>query len=1229
MSTLRTLLAHPPTGLASRAAARLMLSFTLSGSLAFGAALAHFAAVPQVAEAQAKTKKKSKKKAEGDEATAEPSKKKSKKGKKAKDDGETVDAADGAKAKAGKPKGEGEGGADGAPGEEERPDPTKRSGAAQFKVETALDKKDFDRSQQADKKRDEAIEELKKLIPKSPGDRKSEMIFRLAELYWQKSKYNYGLEMEAFGKAYQAWSDSGQRKGEPVQKDFTRESELIKQNALKLYEKVLEEYPTYQRNDEVLFYLGYNEYEAGNKDKAVGHYWALIKQFPKSRLVPDAYLQLGEHFFSANDVTKARKAYERAVEAGSGKSKNYALYKLSWCDYNVQEYAEGIKKLKTVISESERAGKEAVQLKNEALGDLSRFFSYVDETDTAFEYFREKGGEDIALRYTARLSELFHEQGKWDLEIKTYRMLIVKYPNSARAPAFQSNIVTAYSKLNDKESVRKEVINLVDKYRPGTPWYKEQEKKGDKATLDYAFDLTESNLRDLVTEYHRDAQKRKDVPTYELARDIYKKYLDAFTATEQAYEMRFFYGEVLWALAEWRNAADIYDSVARMSGPEGSKDRYKRTAAFNSILSWEKIVKEGDKGKLDRDKKVDEKAKKGEVDKTTTKVQIAELDANKDYSEKPIPEVELKLSAACDMYFGIADPKDDDLPAIKFKAAFIYYKYNHFVEAAKRYNELIERWPGTDLSEKSANLVLDSLNVQQQWEALEKYARGFKDNKRLVGNNKKFADELQELVEGASFKSILVADGRARKLNGDEQEQALAGVAERFRGFQKEFPESKYSDKAVFNSLVIYQKADQLDNAMTMAELMIDKYKKSELVEPSQFLLASFHEQTANFQTAADQYLKYYETYKDPKDIKDAAKKSEVQKKAADALYNAGVYYQGIGDSKGAIAAFDKYVADYGARDDAADVYWRTCEIQEADKKWKEVAECFGKFKDKFKKASPAKVFESRYRIALAFEELKQKPQAVAEYKWLKDNYGKLEKAAQEASGARLAGAHAAFELLEPEYAEYNKLKITLNKKSLEAKTTRAEELACVSTDEAKCKKEGKYLAILSYGNGDYAIAALTRMGQVYRGVANAIRNAPLPSNLDEDQIDIYKAELDNYALGPEEKALEAFENALSKAYELNLYNRWTLLAQDNLKELNPNKYPDLVQPGFRGADSFIVAGIDSQKAKPKAEAPKADAPAGQAPSKDAAEDEGGDEGGDDQGGDEEDGEDNTTASTK
>ncbi|MFO0726779.1 MAG: tetratricopeptide repeat protein [Myxococcota bacterium] len=1155
-------------------------------------------AVPQAAHAVEKKKKKTSKKKKGEKADAKDA-----------DSGEEGEAAAAPAKDAKDAKDKKKLAAPGKEGESaEAPaeDPTKRSGAAKMKVETALDKKDFDRSQQADKKRDEAIEELKKLIPKAPTDRKAEMIFRLAELYWQKSKYNYGMEMQAYEKAYQSWSDSGSKKGEPVAKDFTRESELIKQNALKLYEKVLQEFPTYQRNDEVLFYLGYNEYEAGNKEQAVQHYWALIKQFPESRLVPDAYLQLGEHFFGANDVAKARKAYERALATTVPRVKSYALYKLSWCDYNVQEYAEGIKKLKQVISTSEGGkDKESLQLKSEALGDLSRFFSYVDETETAFAYFKEKGGEDIAIRYTARLAELFHDQGKWDLEITTYRLLNNKYPMYAKAPAYQSNIVTAYSKLNDKESVRKEVERLVDLYRPGTPWYREQERKNDKATLEFAFDLTESNLRELVTEYHRDAQKRKDVPTYQLARDIYKKYLDVFTETESAYQMRFFYGEVLWALKEWRAAADVYDAVAKLKPPAGVKDNYTRTSAFNAILAWEKIVAEGEKGNLNAAEKIDEKKKKGEVDKTVTHVKVANLDASKSYKEEPVPENELKLSAACDLYFSIADPKDDDLPAIKFKAAFIYYQHNHFVEAAKRYAEVIERWPGGDLSHKAANLVLDSLNVQQQWDALEKYARGFKANKPLVGGDKKFAEELQGLIEGSSFKGILIADEAAKKLSGEEQTAALATVATRFRGFQKEFADSQYSDKAVYNSLIIYQKANQLDNAMEMAELLIDKYKKSDLVEPSAFLLASFNEQTSNFQTAADQYLKYYDTYKDAKDIKDK-EKDAVKKKAADALYNAGVYYQGMQDSKSAIAAFEKYTTEYAERADAIDVAWRICEIQETDKKYKETIDCFNKFKDKYKKASQAKIFESRYRIALAMEELKQHPQAVTEYKWLRDNYSKLPKADQETPGARLAGAHSAFELLEPEFADYMKMKITLNKATLKAKTDKAEELACVDSGENKCKKPGKYLAILGYGNGEYGIAALTRMGLIYRSVANEIRNAPLPKNLDEDQMDIYRAELDNFALGPEEKALEAFENATAKAYELNVYNKWLLLAQDNIKELNQNKYPDLQTPGFRGADFFITASIEN-KGLGKAAAPEEKAAPSDAKDGDK-EEEGGDE---------------------
>jgi hypothetical protein len=142
----------------------------------------------------------------------------------------------------------------------------------------------------------------------------------------------------------------------------------------------------------------------------------------------------------------------------------------------------------------------------------------------------------------------------------------------------------------------------------------------------------------------------------------------------------------------------------------------------------------------------------------------------------------------------------------------------------------------------------------------------------------------------------------------------------------------------------------------------------------------------------------------------------------------------------------------------------------------------------------------------------------------------------------------------------------------LKRKLAEAQELACVDSPEQKCKRQGKYLDVLTYGNGDYGICALTRMGQVFRDMSTSIRDAPIPRNLTIDQQEIYKAELDALALGPEEKGLQAFERALDKAYELNIYNECTLLAQDNLKELNPNKFPELQSPDYRGADVFIGA---------------------------------------------------------
>ncbi|MBK8013969.1 MAG: tetratricopeptide repeat protein [Deltaproteobacteria bacterium] len=1051
--------------------------------------------------------------------------------------------------------------------------------AASFHVDTILDERSISRTRQADEKRNEAIEELKKLIPRARESQKAEMIFRLAELYWEKSKYKYGLEMDAYEKAHASWSDGGGQGPAPELKAFVRESDLIKRNALKLYEKVLTDYPDYPRNDAVLFYLGYNEYEDGEKKKAVDHYWTLVKRFPKSRLVPDAYLQLGEHFFSDNDVVRARKAFELALSTQEARVHNYALYKLAWCDYNVQEFERGIKRLKDVIERSEEGNKDrkAVQLKSEALRDLALFFSSVDQVEEAYAYFKAKGGEEIALRYMTALSSLYQKQGKWPLQVQSCRLLLEKFPMNDKAPELQAQIVQAYSQLNQKDKVRQEVERLVDLYRPGTPWSESQKARGAQglAALEYAYDVTESSLRELVTDYHRDAQKRKDVATYKLARDIYAKYLDAFSDTDYAYQMRFFYAEVLWALKEWKHAAEEYGRVVRTKTEGKAPGKYARLAAYNAILAWEKMAAEGETGALTSGMKIVESKEKGRTDaRRITKLRLKALNQGESYEEQTIPDVELSLSRACDVYFKIADPKDEELPAIKFKAAYVYYRHNHFVAAAERYFEIIERWPSDPLAKKSAHLIMDSLNVQEKWDELEKYARAFLDNERLAGRDPNFHKEVQALLQGAAYKSIQVAEVAARKLDDPEKGRALGAVARRFRRLRKEFPKSPYADKALYSAVLIYNQANQLDRAIKAATLMASAYKDSEYSAENLLLLAGFHERIADFEGSADLYTKFFETYH-------AKAKRNPNPKAADALFNAGIYYEGLGDTKRAADRFNTYVREFASRPDAADVYWRICDLSEQEKAWKQAAECFDAFQTRFKKADPGKVFESRYRVALNLEKQKKKPLALKEYKWLVSEFPKLPAAARESDGVRTAGARAAFELLEPEYESYRRLKVTLNRKSLLKKAQTADELACVSTDDKACKTQGKFLAILGYGSGDYGIAALTRMGQVYRGMADSIRSAPIPRNLTEDQLEIYRAELDSVALGPEEKAIEAFENALGKAYELNIYNAWTSLAQENLRELNPNKFPDPQKPKFMGADGLVVISIRGENTRP------------------------------------------------
>jgi tetratricopeptide (TPR) repeat protein len=1034
------------------------------------------------------------------------------------------------------------------------------------KLRRPVSEKDFDKSEAADKKRDEQIDAIKKILSgQNDPATKAELTFRLAELYWEKSKFIEGQEMAEYDRIIEEWINTGRKGEEPVVSH--KRSDVYKKQALANYEIILEKYPDYPRRDEVLYIMAYNTYEAGKKDKAVKHYWELIKQYPQSAYVADSYLAMGEHYFAANDVLKAKKAFMKALETKKHKVYSFALYKLAWCDFNLQEYDAAITKFKKVITYSnEQVAKnpkdrDNIQLKSEALNDVTLTFTHVEAVETAYDYIKKEGGDKKARSLTAKLAGLYVDQGKYEQAIQTYRLLINQYPDDPDCPDFQSSIVSAYFKLNKRDEIRTEVKRLVDLYRPGTPWWKKNEKNA--RVVQRARETAEERMRELVTDTHQVYTKLKKQDDAELARDMYSDYLKVFPDSEHAYRLRFFYGEILWDLGDWAKAAEQYDTTVEVDKANKYKGEYTRTAAYNSILAYEKIVrgeegrfKYGAKGPKEQGKNV--QRKEGEVGGLQASAKT--IDRSKKNEEQDIPAAEVKLATACDKYVNVVPVSEkatkeltDELVLVKFKAGSIYQKYFHFEEAARRFEELIDRWPAHEFARNGADLILDSWDYRQNWTELNRVGRKFQKNKMLM-TDAKFASKVDKFVEGSSFKEVMVLYEKANKLveerKEDEAKPLFADCAARFLGFQQEFPDSQFADKAVYNSTVIFDRADQLDLAINAADLLLKKYEKSELAERAVLFLGSFYERIADFRKSAEFYEQYVAKY--PK-----------REKSADALYNAAVFYQGLGERKRAVELYGKYIKDYKEQPDVPDVYWKIAKMYDDDGDFKRAGTLYGEFEKQFPKAPGNRIIESRYNhILTLLQDKKRTGEVKTQCEDMLKRYAKLKDDLKKDLVVQKAAAHCHFWLLEPKFEEFMTIKLELPMKKFK------ENLEKKAVKLAQLKDE--YTTVLGYGDGGWGVAALHRVGVIHYEFAKALKESPDPPGLNIDQLDIYRTELEGQTFPVDEKAIEALERALTKAFELGIYTDWTFKAQELLKVYKPNEYPPAKTMPFFYSDFYL-----------------------------------------------------------
>lgn len=1014
--------------------------------------------------------------------------------------------------------------------------PQERKGPARMPAPTSDE--EVARDAATDRKRDELIAELEAIIPRiAEGERKADLYFQLAELWWEKARYLSLQENKEYDDAYGKWLE--ERRGEEPKLNATR-SVRYRKEALRLYQIILKNHPAYPRQDEVLFVSAYNLYEAGQQEEAVQSYTRLIEQFPRSRFVPDAYVQLGEHFFSHNDLGRARGAFEKAAGFKLPKLYPFALYKLAWCDYNAGDYRGAIDKFQTVVAYSEAqaapaAQRDRIQLKNEALKDIVLAYAQADAIDSAAAYLKDKGGNQ-SLDYVNRLAATYFETGKFEQAIRVYRMLEADAPTHVRAPAWQQKILLAYDKLNRRDMVVQEMKRLVAEYGPASAWAKVN--AGQKGALAESNELAEASLRELVQDYHQEAIKTKNAATYRLARDFYRQYLDTFPAAETAYPMRFYYAEILYALEDWDAAAAQYAQVVD-ADPKGA---YAQKAAYDAILALEKSVAIS-KGKLKKREladasKIDERKAKGQVEQGRT-LELRKV--TKEIPEEPIPENEQKLIAACERYLSVAPGSPDEI-VIRYKAAFVHYDHRHFVEAARRFGEIILKWPTDAWSQKAANLSLDILNTKEEWLALSDLAHRFLEDPKLCPPGSRFEKEVAQIGEGARFKYLM-------QLYEEKKDFALA--AKGFEDFVAQYPESEHAPKALYNAMVIADKADQLDVEMAAGEQLMAHYPgaPADIVRLALPALASACERAARYPEA----IRWYEA---------AQSRWPADEKAADWLFNAALWREALGDDPGALASWQKYVRQYGGRPDAARIAFNIGVLLGRQKDDRKAAAYWTSFQQEWAHAAtPGQLLLARYQQGLALRQLKA-ADAVPVLADVAQRFARLPEAEKSAAPLIDAAAHARFLTLEQPFADFLAIHFHYTRQSdlvyvLKVKNARLNRLLA------------QYRDVIAVGSPTWSEAAFERIGEAYRNFNKGLLDAPVPRGLDAEQEELYRSTIESQALPLEDKATEAFKRSLEVSQKSGVYSDWVLKAQDFMREYQPDAFSELHQP--RLADGELL----------------------------------------------------------
>jgi cellulose synthase operon protein C len=946
--------------------------------------------------------------------------------------------------------------------------------------------------------RREAIKLIESYLRDSPRSKEqAEAMYKLAELYWEESKAVY---LEKMGR-YQAAVTACHADRNECPKVPRRPPTVDLSQAQAVYLQLIKGYPKFRKIDTVIYLYAFSLRDQGGREKsgeAVRYFQIIIDKYPRSRYIADAWMAIGEHrFYERQDYKGSLEAYEKVIQHPKSQLYDLALFKTAWCYWKLGDTNKSALRFKDVLDlAKKKAGRtEAEQRRAQELQGqaLDYLVELFTEDDTKSAHDAFEFLSQIGGKQYSR--KVLKQLAETVFDQTRYERAVEAYRLLIELDPTSGEAPDHHGKIVEAYQLLGDVNTAVVEMRKLAANYG---GRSPWAAANKDRPKTLEHARTLAEGLIRNVAKtmHSEAQQNEKATKVVDK--QRYARAAESYE---FY------LANFPDAAD----AAELRYFRADVLYFKLGKYEEAGREYLNVGKTQPVGKYHKDALLQAM---GAFEKVRKPVSGS--------GKREIADSDRLFGEAADLYATLF-PKDKEIVTVIYKNGQFFFDYGDYDEAVKRFGLIVERYPDDPNAGAAGDRILQALNKAKNYENIESWARRLKKTKAFAPKEEQ--ERLDKLIVGAVMKSgeKYAAEGKFDK------------AASFYMRVSQEYPQNGYAPKALNNAGAVLEKAKKPDEAVAAYKQLADKYPTASEAPDALFTAARIEEGIAYYDRAAALY-------------EQLAQKYPQNPHAADALRSAGVLRQSLGQHDRAIKHYGEYAKRYKERSDAKDVAFQAAVVREEQKDWRGAAAAFAAYSKGY--PGDGRTVEALAREADAH--LKAGNDAAA-----KDAAAKA-LAAYKSEGRRgkrdggedssYYGAQARHIQGDLVYRDYERLKIAGKPK----------QLAKVLEEKAKRLEEAKaiYLDVVTYKSPEWATAALYRIGQGYEAFAKAMRTAPVPRDLKEDEKQMYRDELEKVIVVIEDKALDAYKSGYAKALTIGVYNHHTQSLRQALSRLAENEFP-------------------------------------------------------------------------